>query len=89
MDNNTIVKRLRQHAHELDAEGGNLYRVRAYRRAAATVLELDEPVVALLERKGRRGLELLPGIGPHIALAVESLIHSGNFPPPRGAVPAA
>jgi DNA polymerase/3'-5' exonuclease PolX len=81
MDNQHLAQHLRDHARTLDVECGNLYRVRAYRRAAQTVLELDEPVTVLLERGGRRGLEELPGIGSHISLAIESLIHTGEMPP--------
>ena len=82
MDNHTLAERLRKHARELEVEGGNLYRVRAYRRAAETISELNEPVVGLLERGGRRGLQQLPGIGSHIALALESFIRTGELPPP-------
>jgi len=81
MDNQQLAHHLRDHAHTMDAESSNLYRARAYRRAAQTVLELDEPVTVLLERGGRHGLEELPGIGSHISLAIESLIHTGVMPP--------
>jgi DNA polymerase (family 10) len=72
----------------LDAEGGNLYRVRAYRHAADVILELEEPLALLLKRRGRRGLQELPGIGSHIAASIESLIRTGEMPP-RAFVPAA
>ena len=75
MDNRTLAQRLRQHACELDVEGGNLYRVRAYRRAADVIEEMDAPVAALLEHNGRRALEALPAVGSHIALTIESLLH--------------
>jgi DNA polymerase (family X) len=88
MDNRTIVEQLRQHARALDVEGGNLYRVRAYRRAADLIADLDEPLAAFLERGGRRGLRQLPGIGSHIALALEHLLRTGEMPP-RLPVPAA
>jgi DNA polymerase (family 10) len=90
MDNLQLAQHLFDHAHELDAEGGNLYRVRAYRVAAQTVMELDEPVATLLERGGRRELEALPGIGGHVARTIESLIRTGQVPPREGATgPAA
>jgi DNA polymerase/3'-5' exonuclease PolX len=60
MDNRIIAECLRCHAQELDAEGGNLYRVRAYRHAAEIVVELAEPVSRIFERGGRRGLQALP-----------------------------
>jgi DNA polymerase (family 10) len=80
MTNHQLAQHLRDHAHALEAEGGNLYRVRAYRRAAQIILALDEPVTILLERGGRRELEALPGIGSHISFAIESLIHTGQMP---------
>jgi DNA polymerase (family 10) len=79
MDNQQLAQHLLEHAHVLDAEGGNLYRVRAYRLAARTIMELDEPVTALLERRGRLGLEELPGIGSHLSVAIESLIQTGRM----------
>jgi DNA polymerase/3'-5' exonuclease PolX len=83
MDNNTVACRLLEHARELDAEGGNLLRVRAYRIAAQTIAELDEPVATFFEAAGRRGLRTLPGIGPHLARAIESLLLTGRLPPRR------
>jgi DNA polymerase/3'-5' exonuclease PolX len=80
MNNQELARQLRNHARALDVEGGNLYRVRAYRRAAQTLLEMDEPAAALLDRGGRRALETLPGIGSHISLALESLIQTGEMP---------
>jgi DNA polymerase/3'-5' exonuclease PolX len=80
MDNRIIAERLRRHAQELNAEGGNLYRVRAYRRAANIVVELAEPVSRIFQRDGRRGLQALPGVGSHIALTIESLLLSGETP---------
>ena len=77
MDNRTLAQRLRRHARELEAEGGNLYRVRAYRHAADFIEEEDPPVALLLERGGRKALERLPGIGSHIALTIENLLHVG------------
>jgi DNA polymerase (family 10) len=90
MDNLELAQHLFDHAHDLNAEGGNLYRVRAYRVAAQTVMELDEPVTALLDRGGLRELEALPGIGSHVGRTIESLIRTGHVPPRDGATgPAA
>src|SRR3954464_3551428 len=56
MDNRTIEHRLRQHAKELENEGGNLYRVRAYRQAANMVSLMEEPLEQIWAVRGRRGL---------------------------------
>jgi DNA polymerase (family 10) len=80
MDNRNIADRLRQYARELDTEGGNLYRVRAYRRAAEAIIDFEIPLATVLRRGGRRRLQELPGIGAHIAKAIESLIQTGKMP---------
>jgi DNA polymerase (family 10) len=79
MDNRTIAERLTEGAHLLEAERGNLYRVMAYRRAAETILGLDEPVEDIVRRDGRRGLKTLPGIGSHLSHAIENLVLTGDF----------
>jgi DNA polymerase (family 10) len=79
MDNRTIAQKLTSHAHLLESEHSNLYRVKAYRRAAETILGLDEPVEAIVTRTGRKGLRSLPGIGAHLSLAIESLVRTGEF----------
>lgn len=79
MDNNTIAKHLRDHAHRLTNEGASLYRVRAYRQAAEVVQGLDQAVSDLVEEGGRRSLESIPGIGSHLAYTIEHLVRTGEF----------
>ena len=79
MDNRTVAQKLTRHAHELESEHSNLYRVKAYRRAAETSLGLDEPVETIVTRAGRKGLRSLPGIGAHLSLAIEDLVRTGEF----------
>ena len=79
MDNISIAQRLRQYAHQLDGHDGNLYRIRAYRRAAQIVLGLDQPVLDILAESGTAGLEALPGIGEHLAFTIEHLARTGEF----------
>lgn len=79
MDNRAIADRLTSHAHHLECEKSNLFRVRAYRRAAQTVLGLDEPVEQMVARDGRKGLRRLEGIGPHLAFTIEQLVRTGEF----------
>jgi DNA polymerase (family 10) len=85
MDNLTLARHLREHARRLDAEGGNLYRVRAYRRAADVISTLAVAAEALLDRGGRAALQALPGVGAHIALTVESLLRTGAAQPVQAA----
>lgn len=79
MDNTTIAQHLRDYAEYLEAEDASIYRVRAYRRAAETVLTLDRPIKELVELEGRAGLEALPGIGAHLSYAIESLVRTGEL----------
>jgi DNA polymerase (family X) len=79
MDNHTIAQRLRDYANYLDSQEMNVYRVRAYRKAAETVLTLDRPLTELVEKEGRAGLEALPGIGPHLSFTLEGLVRDGQF----------
>ncbi len=81
MDNRALAQRLRDHARQLEDQQANLYRIKAYRRAAETVLGLSEPVSDMVASQGRAGLRALPGVGPHLALAIESLVRTGEFPP--------
>jgi DNA polymerase/3'-5' exonuclease PolX len=65
-----IARRLRTYAHELVRKKENLYRVRAFRRAAEAVLRLDEPVEAISARGGPAALAAVPGIGPSLATTI-------------------
>jgi DNA polymerase/3'-5' exonuclease PolX len=79
MDNRTIADRLIRHAHQLETGRANLYRIRAYRRAAATLLTLAKPVAQVVAEQGRQGLELLPGIGSHLSYTIEELVRTGEW----------
>jgi DNA polymerase (family X) len=77
MDNRRIARELTRLARHLMDRKDSLYRVRAYRRAAETVLELQEPVEAIVACRGRKGLEELPGIGRGISETIQSLVEQG------------
>src|SRR5208283_2120788 len=79
MDNRTIAERLVNYAQYLDAREANIYRMRAYRRAAETVMQLERPVEKIVEEQGRPGLESLPGIGSHLAYTIDQLVRTGEF----------
>lgn len=79
MDNQTVATFLSQYADYLEAREANLYRVRAYRRAAETVLMHDRPVAHVVETEGREGLEALPGIGRHLSYTIAALVKTGEF----------
>jgi DNA polymerase/3'-5' exonuclease PolX len=79
MDNATIARKLNDYATYLEGEDTNVYRVRAYRRAAATVLAQERSLAEVVNEKGRAGLEELPGIGASLAYTIESLVRTGEF----------
>src|SRR5436190_1089484 len=79
MDNKSIAQKLNDYAVYLDAEEGNVFRARAYRKAAETVQALERPLVELVAEKGRAGLEELPGIGSSLAYTLEGLVQTGEF----------
>jgi DNA polymerase (family 10) len=66
MTNQDIARKLRDHASEMAKKNENLYRVRAFRRAAMVVMGLTEEVSELV-RHDRRRLENVPGIGKSLA----------------------
>jgi hypothetical protein len=63
----------------LDIQGADGFRVRAYRRAARTIRELDQPAAAMLASGGPDALERLPTIGPSIASTVTELVRTGRL----------
>jgi DNA polymerase (family 10) len=83
MENATIAHELLRQARELAAGGDNLYRVRAYRRAAAAVFGLDRPVSAILAADGVRGLRTVPGLGPSLAKTIAGLAAVATIPPAK------
>jgi DNA polymerase (family 10) len=79
MNNATIAQKLTEYAAYLEAREASVYRVRAYRQAAQTVLGLERPLTEILAAEGRGGLEALPGIGSHLAYTLEGLVRTGEF----------
>lgn len=58
---------------------GTPHAPRAYRRAAESIEQRGEPIVALFQQGGEPALEALPGIGSHIAGALAELIQTGRL----------
>lgn len=71
--NDEIAVRLRRHAASLAARGENLYRVRAFRQAALTVLGLNRTAASL----GREGLAQIGGIGESLAETIGHFATTG------------
>jgi hypothetical protein len=77
--NADIAARLRRAAALLEAQDAKPFRVRAYRRAAATVDALDAEVARRFDDGGRDALDALPEIGAGIAGAVAEILTRGRW----------
>jgi putative hydrolase len=76
--NADVAARLDEIADLLDGQGGNPFRARAYRRAAETVRELDQPAAEIVAEHGLDGLDALPNVGPSTARAIRDLVTTGR-----------
>ena len=74
MTNEDIARKLRGHASEMARGGANLYRVRAFRQAAMTVMALPDDVSTLVAVGGRKVLERVPGIGKSLAGTIADFV---------------
>ena len=74
--NQQISQKLREQATELARQGDNLYRVRAFRQAAMTVLALPQELSDLVETSGVQVLEQLPGVGKSLAATIAGYLSS-------------
>ena len=61
----------------LEIEGANVFRVRAYRRAAQTIEDLPVSVAEMVEQG--QDLTKLPGIGRDLAGKIEEIVKTGKF----------
>jgi putative hydrolase len=77
--NSRCADRLREAADLLEGQGANPFRVSAYRKAAATVLDLPEDLGLIIRREGLPGLEALPSIGRGIAAALLEMTRTGRW----------
>lgn len=78
-ENAALAGKLRDYADLLDEQEAEVFRARAYRRAAEVVDGLDRPVSAILAEEGREGLEALHRIGPRIAAALSEMCATGRW----------
>jgi len=79
LDNQAIAARLDEVAKLLEAQGANLFRVRAYRFAAQTLRDLDRQAHEILDQEGVAGLMRLPGIGQSLGRSIERLARTGRL----------
>lgn len=77
--NKLIAEKLREMADVLAVQHEDGYRVSAYRRAALTVADLDQPVDEIVSAEGLKGLLKLPGIGRGIGAAIVEIVTTGRW----------
>jgi Holliday junction resolvasome RuvABC DNA-binding subunit len=77
--NRLIAEKLREMADLLEVQQEDGYRVSAYRRAARTISELEQPLEKIAQERGANGLIELPGIGRGIAAAILEILGTGRW----------
>jgi hypothetical protein len=75
-----VAERLAEVARILEVQGANTFRVGAYRRAAAMLRGLAQPVDVIVRSEGIEGLQKLPGIGETLARFIHQLVTTGRLP---------
>jgi hypothetical protein len=78
--NAAVANRLDEVAQILEEQGANIFRVGAYRRAAALLRDLQRPIDEIVRTEGLEGLQKLPGIGETLARFIHQLVMTGRLP---------
>ncbi len=76
LSNRDLAEQLKTFANLIEIKGENAFRVNAFRRAADTIEELEQPVRELVDAAT---ITDVPGIGPAIAAALTELVQTGHF----------
>jgi len=76
--NRELARLFQSMADSLAEQDANPHRIRAYRRAAASILNLHEEIAAV----ARRGeLQKIPGIGRELSAKIEEFLATGTVQP--------
>ena len=75
MKNQQIARIFNEIAELLELKGENVFRIRAYRRAAQNIDGLSKDVAAL----SHEDLEAIPGIGKDLANKVQEYLETGKI----------
>ncbi len=78
-NNKKLEKIFREIADLLDIEGEAFFRIRAYKKAAETIANLDKDVSLIYEKKGLKGIQEISGIGKSIAEKIEEYLKKGKI----------
>jgi len=77
MDTDKVVRLLNNIADLMDIKGEQFFKTRAYRMAAETLREIEEPIDVLVKEQR---LQDLPGIGKAIAKKISTFVTAGSLP---------
>ncbi len=86
--NRQLATRFQSIADSLAEQDANPHRIRAYRRAAASMLKLHEDIAAVAKRGE---LQKIPGIGRELSAKIEEFLATGTVQPhdtPAAPLPA-
>ena len=78
--NSFVATRLDEIALILEEQGANVFRVGAYRGAAAMLRGLKHSIDEIIKTEGIEGLQELPGIGETLARFIHQLVVTGRLP---------
>lgn len=77
--NREVASKLREAADLLAAQHANPFRVNAFRRAAATIMQFPRDIREAVEADGPAGLVRIPNVGCGIASAIIEIIATGRW----------
>ncbi len=76
--NRLLVAHLEEIADLLEAQDASVFRVRAYRKAAESVRELERPALEIFRDRGIAGLDAVPHVGTGIARVIRDFLVGGR-----------
>jgi DNA polymerase (family 10) len=79
MQNADVARMFDDYADILEIQSANPFRVRAYRNAARVLGDLTESVADIVLNPDRK-LEGIPGIGKDLAVKIDVIVKTGQFP---------
>ncbi len=78
MINLDIARIFAEIADILEVKGANTFKIRAYRRAVATIESLTQDLKVIAERGGVKELKKIPGVGDAIAKKIVEIAETGD-----------
>jgi len=77
--NEEIAKILEDIAQVLDIKGELAFKVKAYRKAAKTLQDLEKDIALIYKESGVKGLQKIPGVGKGLSEKIEEFLKKGKI----------